>query len=55
MSHSIMFNFDLSVHALWGGPHRPALYDWWTRTVWLKISKLKILWKQRHTAWMPLR
>jgi len=26
-----MFNSDFSVHALWGGDHRPALYDWQTR------------------------
>jgi len=23
-----------SVDALWGGDHRPPLYDWQTRTVW---------------------
>lgn len=42
-----MFNLDFSVHALWGGDHRPALYDWQERFD-QKISKLKILWKQRH-------
>jgi len=34
-----MFNLDFSVHALLGDPHRPALK---------KMSKLKMLWKQRH-------
>jgi len=23
-----MFNLDFSVYALWGGDHRPPLYDW---------------------------
>jgi len=42
-----MFNLDFSVHALWGGDHRPALYDRQERFD-LKISKLKLLRKQRH-------
>jgi len=31
---------DFSVHALWGGDHRPPLYDWQTRTVWPKNIKI---------------
>jgi len=42
-----MFNLDFSVHALWGGDHRPALYDWQIRTVWPKNIKIE--------TWMPLR
>jgi len=29
------------VHALWGGDHRPALYDWQTWTVWPKNIKIE--------------
>jgi len=41
-----MFNFDFSVHALCGGPPKTATdrqhrFD-------RKMSKLKMLWKQRH-------
>jgi len=39
--YHFMFNLDFSVHALWGGDHRPALYDWQTRTVWPKAIKIK--------------
>jgi len=38
-----MFNLDFSVHALWGGDHRPPLYYRQERFD-LKISKLKLLW-----------
>jgi len=30
----------ISVHALWGGDHRPPLYVWQTRTLWPKNSKI---------------
>jgi len=36
-----MFNLDFSVHALRGGDHKPALYDWQTRTVWPKNIKIE--------------
>jgi len=32
---------DFSVHALWGGDHRPPLYDCQTRTVWSKNIKIE--------------
>jgi len=32
---------DFSVHALWGGDHRPPLNDWQTRTVWPKNIKIE--------------
>jgi len=47
-----MFNFDFSVLALWGGLHRPALYDWQTTTVWPKHVKIENMWKQRHLAYI---
>jgi len=34
-------NLDFSVHALWGGDHRPPLYDWQTQTVWPKNIKIE--------------
>jgi len=45
-----MFNLDFSVHALQGGPPKPALQYMTDRQQRFdqKISKLKILWKQRH-------
>jgi len=47
-----MFNLDFSVHALWGEPRVGPLYSHYMtdrqERFDLKISKLKILWKQRH-------
>jgi len=42
--------------ALWGGDHRPAFYDWQTRTVWLKHIKIETTVETKTpTSWMPLR
>jgi len=50
-----MFNLNFSVHAHWGGPHRPPLYDWQTRTVWPKNIKIETVETKTSTSWMPLR
>jgi len=51
-----MFNLDFSVHALRGGDHRPPLYDWQTRTVWLKNIKIETTAETKTpTSWMPLK
>jgi len=48
----IMFNLGFSVHALFevNRLRTPftTVYDWQTTTDWLKMSKLKMLCKQRH-------
>jgi len=41
-----MFNLDLSVHAL--EVVTIDLHYMTDRPIWPKISKLKLLWKQRH-------
>jgi len=54
-----MFNLDYSVHAFSGGPRvNPIKLHYMTdrkERFDLKISKLKILWKQRPASWMALR
>jgi len=50
----IMFNLDFSVLALWGGDHRPALYDWQTRTVWPKNIKITAETKT-PTSWINFK
>jgi len=48
-----MFNLDFSVHVLWGGDHRPPLYDWQTRTVWPKDIKIETTVETKTpTSWM---
>jgi len=50
-----MFNFDFSVHALCGGPPKPALYDWQTTPVWQKNVKIENTVETKTPTWMPLR
>jgi len=55
-SHSIMFNLDFSVLALWRGPPKPPLYDWQTTTVWPKNIKIEnTVETKTPTSWMHLR
>jgi len=49
-----MFNFDFSVHALWGGPLKPALYDWQTTPVWPKNVKIENAYGNKDT-WGKLK